>query len=66
MKFNLKVGLGFGLYVGFVYVVGSYLGYRLGKSTGRLEAEIDHIEKDIERYEKELKERNPELFEEEA
>lgn len=65
MKFNLKAGLGFGLYVGFVYAVGSYLGYRLGKSAGRFEAETEHMIEEIERMDKELKEKYPVLFKEE-
>lgn len=66
MKFNIKAGLGFGLYAGFVYAIGSYLGYRLGKNAGRMEAEIEYIEKGIEQCIKELKENDSTLFEEEA
>lgn len=44
MKFNWKAGLGCSLYVGCVYLIGSYLGYRVGKTQGKIEAHIESIE----------------------
>lgn len=66
MKNKIMGSLGFGLYVGLVYAIGSYLGYRLGKSSGRFEADLEHLEREIERDMRELEEKYPELFEKES
>ena len=54
-----------GLYVGVVYAVGAYLGYRAGRSKGRLEMYCDMAREQHEKAMEELKRDHPELFEEE-
>lgn len=65
MKFNWKFGLISGMYVGFVYAVGSYLGYRIGKSQGRIEAYIENIEALID-LTNDISKCHPNVTEEEA
>lgn len=65
MKDKIKAGLGNGLYAGLVYVLGCYLGYRLGKSQGVLEAHIEHTQEQIEKDLKALHDEFPECFNDE-
>ena len=65
MKVNFKSGLGAVAYVAMAYSVGVYLGYRVGKSQGRLEVYVkkamDQLDKDMA----EMQEKYPEYFSDE-
>lgn len=61
MKDNIKASL----IVGAVYAVGGYLGYRAGKSKGKLEVHLEQLKGNYNQLDKLLKEKYPEKFEDE-
>lgn len=61
MKSSVKSSL----IVGAVYVVGGYLGYRTGKSKGKLEVHLEQLKRNYSQLDKLLKEKYPEKFENE-
>lgn len=65
MKGNVKFGLGAAAYVAAVYAIGSYLGYRVGKSQGRLEVYLENTLERLDKNMTEMREKYPEYFNDE-
>ena len=64
MKKHVKASLGASIFVGAVYAVGGILGYRAGKSKGKLETHLEQLNENHEQLNKYLKKVSPKKNEE--
>lgn len=65
MKDRVKFGVGSMAYVMLVYTVGSYLGYRVGRSRGKLEVYSEQLLDQLDKTMDKMRDKFPEYFNDE-